>query len=376
MIGRPVVIVLLLFAPAVRCLPSGASIGHLPSCGRFITEGSASDEGYGRWVGMKLGLCLIRDCSICVGTLQQVLGPEPSSDSAERRKQYYSKVVIAVDEWLYRKPEHWTQRLQLDNVPMAMTRYFGTEFQGERWSGVKVQIGTRLLIAFYPDTLPDGALRRITRYGLVMSNEDMFASIRATLDYHVRYISDPDQIANVPALIHSSADGVFSAYVTSYLWRSGGPPHTDTSAFVVSEIVCEGGTPGTVLLWPRLVGMLLDADHPLSDAMRVQVMTRLVEASCSEKLELAGNPILVLIDLVAADATGIEPFLSPSSRRRLTENYKALVATGHLDRQVAFERAIATQRRFSTARIDCRRGTLSRSGTPSERHPLFPLGRP
>src|SRR5262249_43518805 len=150
-----------------------------------------------------------------------------------------------VDEWLYQEPEHWTQRLRLDNVPMAMTRNYGTEFQGAVWSGVKMQVGTRLLISFKPDTPPDGELHRISRYGLVMSNEDMFASIRATLDYHVRYISVPDQIANVPALIHSSTDGVFSAYVASYLWRTGGPPHTDTSASVLSEIVSEGGTPGT-----------------------------------------------------------------------------------------------------------------------------------
>src|SRR5262249_18772223 len=169
---------------------------------------------------------------------------------------------IAVDEWLYREPQHWTQRLRLDNAPMLMTRAFGTEFQGAVWSGVKMQVGTRLLIAFEPDTPPDVALNPISRSRLVVSNEDMFTSIRATLDYHMRYISDPDQIANVPALIHSSTDGVFSAYVASYLWRSGGPPHTDTSASVLSEIVSEGGTPGTVLLCSDGVWMMLDTDHP------------------------------------------------------------------------------------------------------------------
>src|SRR5262249_5980476 len=129
MIRKAVAIVLLLFAPTVNLLPSGACLGNRLPGGQFTMEGTASDEDYGRWVGLTLGLCLVRNYSICVGTVQQIVGPEPSADYVERRKQCYSKVVIAVDEWLYREPQHWTQRLRLDNAPMLMTRAFGTEFQ-------------------------------------------------------------------------------------------------------------------------------------------------------------------------------------------------------------------------------------------------------
>src|SRR5215831_7852506 len=164
MVKGRTIFVLLLFAPIARSRACVAPTECLLTAGQ-VKEATASDEEYGRWVGSTLGLCLIRDCRILLGTLQEVAGPEPSPDYVERRKQYYSKVVITVDEWVRREPEDWTQTIRLDRVPMEMTRFYGTEFPGAVWSGVKLQVGSRLLIACYTDTAAAGArLNRINRY--------------------------------------------------------------------------------------------------------------------------------------------------------------------------------------------------------------------
>ena len=67
-----------------------------------------------------------------------------------------------------------------------MSAVYGSEFRGAVWRDVDFKVGGQLLIVFYPNSSGDQqSLARVDKYCLVVSNTQLFPSIRNVVSKHI-----------------------------------------------------------------------------------------------------------------------------------------------------------------------------------------------
>ena len=196
-------------------------------------DGPAQDRHRGSAAGRMVADSLVRDCSIFIGTLYEVEGPETEPTGVDRRELSYSKVTIKVDEWLRGEPERWGQEISLRDVPVVIGA--GSESRGYIWRGVKLAVGGRLVVAFPPGEIIRGQpLTSIHRYWMAVSDESLFPSIRSAVGYHELCLRDPEAMLEAPGLVESDPDMVFTSYLVRYLWWTQAGEHRDVTAILLT----------------------------------------------------------------------------------------------------------------------------------------------
>jgi len=301
---------------------------------------SVQDINYESRVGWILAGCLIRGCSIFVGTVREVVGPEQQAKSADLNSSSYSKVSMRIDKWVYGEPQQWEHYVQLDQVPIELSAGRAVLHQGDVWRDVRLEVGKRLLVVFpLPPPLTENheALNRIDRYGLVVSNEKLFPVIQATVTNHSRYAHKPEEMVDVPDLLNARNDYIFSGYLVSYFWAKGGNENTDIEAAVISQLIGNSHVPEGYwrFLEAPLVRAMTDNDSPVSEATRNQVTNSLIAAGCSENSGLARSGLRILIVVTDSGNIDVKPFLTEKQRRKLIRNYKALITADAVENKQA-----------------------------------------
>jgi hypothetical protein len=304
---------------------------------------SDRDVVYESRVGWNLARCLIAGCSIFTGAVQEIVEPELQVKSADPTTPYL-KVSVTVDEWLYGEPQQLERQVHLDKVPIEIRHGPALTSQGDVWRNVKLEVGKRLLVVFFPAT-PDGnekrdSLSKVDRYGLVISDEKLFSSIRDTVANHIRYATKPEDLLDAPSLLNAHSDNVFSSYLVYYFRVKGGYENTDTEATVVSQLIGNShvAEEHLRLLEGPLVLAMTNSDAPVSEVTHSQVTDRLIAAGCSENATLASSALRVLVSLSDSGNINIKPFLSETQRKKLIKNYKALISPDAVEnKQARFE---------------------------------------
>jgi len=291
-------------------------------------------------VGWNLARCLIAGCSIFTGAVQEIVEPEQPAKSADPTTPYL-KVTVTVDEWLYGEPQQRERQVQLDKVPIELRQGPALTSQGDVWRNVKLEVGKRLLVVFFPTT-PDGkekrdSLSKVDRYGLVVSDEELFSAIQGTVANHTRYVTKPEDMLDAPSLLNARSDNVFSSYLVYYFRVKGGYKNTDTEATVVSQLIGNSHVAEEHLrfLEGPLVLAMTNSDLPVSEVTRSQVTDRLIAAGCSENATLARSALRVLVSLSDSGDINIKPFLTENQRQKLIKNYKALITPDAVENKQA-----------------------------------------
>ena len=302
---------------------------------------SVQDINYESRVGWILAGCLIRGCSIFIGTVREVVRPEQQAKSADLNSSSYSKVSMRIDKWVYGEPQQWEHYVQLDQVPIELSAGRAVLHQGDVWRDVKLEVGKRLLVAFSPATTigreNHEASNRIDRYGLVVSNEKLFPVIQATVSNHSRYAHKPEELLDAPDLLNARIDYILSGYLVYYFWAKGGNENTDIEAAVISQLIGNSHVPEGYwrFLEAPLVRAMTNNDSPVSEATRNQVTNSLIAAGCSGNSGLARSALRVLILVTDSGNIDVEPFLTEERRRKLIRNYKALITAEAVENKQA-----------------------------------------
>lgn len=318
--------------------PADKKTGRSAQSGSDLSQHSPN---YDSWVGWTLGGCLLGNCSVFIGTVQELSGPNQQHTAAEEpRSLFYSKVRVSVDEWLYGEPEQSRPLLKLDRVPFIRGPVVHSESPESRWKDVELRVGSKLLIAFDPTkTKSREPLKEIDRYSLAVSNTALFDTIRATLANHARYVKNPDEMSDAPRILDAQSNRIFGSYLMSYV-RGRGEDHTDTAAIVLSQLVGNEHFPEEAwrLFEAPLIRAMSNSDYPVSDATRNQVTQALVASSCSDKAALAKSALRVLVILSGSNDVNIKPLLTQGCREKIIKNYRDLILPDTADKgQSAFE---------------------------------------
>lgn len=307
----------------------------------LVAEGMPSNQDtfYESQIGWHLARCLLRDCSIFIGTVEEIIEPKAQPGEVGAKNSSYVEVGVRVDQWLYGKPVDWKPQLRLEHVPAALSRANGKVLRGEVWKDVRLQVGGRILIAFDPPKgEKPGPLERVSRYGLVISNPTIFPAVESTVAAHIRFVNSPEDMTNAPSLLNTHRDKVFSSYLVSYFRSKGGHEYADTNALVISQLI--GSThildEHRRLLEGPLIRAMTNDDYPVSEEARKQVLENLVSAGTSNNENLARPSLRVLIQL--SEQEDFKPYLTDQRRQKLIQNYKALIEPGTVEKgQSSFE---------------------------------------
>jgi hypothetical protein len=302
---------------------------------------SQHSPNYDSWVGWTLGGCLIGDCSVFIGTVQELSAPDSQHTESEGPKSlFYSQVRITVDEWLYGEPQQSRSVLRLDRVPFVRGPVINSESPENRWKDVELRVGSKLLIAFDPTKAKSRApLKEIDRYSLVVSDAALFEAIRSTLANHARYVKNPDEMSDAPKVLDAQSNKVFGGYLMNYL-RGRGDDHTDIAAIVLSRLVGNKHFPEEAwrLFEAPLIRAMSNGDYPISEATRNQVTQVLVASSCGDKAALAKSALRILVILSDSNDVNIRPLLTQGCREKIIKNYRDLILPDSVDKGLyAFE---------------------------------------
>lgn len=291
---------------------------------------TARSYGYESNIGWHLARCLIGGHSVFIGTVQEIIEPEREAELKEPPSSPSSKIIVIVDEWIWGQPPQGGPQILLDQVPVVTPHGLVSAHRDDDfiWKDAHVEVGKRLLIVFSPAKSPEKTevLNKIDRYGLVLSDESFFPAIQFTMAAHARYTNNPDNMSDALTVINSRSDKVFSGYLVSYLRvRAGENPNTD--AAIISQLI---GNPHIhQALWrflePPLVRAMTEAELPLSETIRWQVMERLVEASCSTNAMFAETALKALVRLSEKQKFDISTFLTGDQQQKIIRNYKSLI---------------------------------------------------
>ena len=307
-------------------------------------------KNYGAWLGFTMSRVLLKDSRAFIGRLEEVVAPEEQHPQAvDRRKLYYPRLTVAVEDWLYGDHQHYADTLKLEHVPVVRGLLYGSEHPGAVWRDVELNVGSRLLIFFYPKSSPSNETQEtIDEYGLVVSAEPFFQAVKDMLDRHLQLAREPDQIQSAPNWLTEDKHGVLSGYLIGHFWSSAAQGHQDSTAIALSGLIGNSHLQesGWRMLERSLVRILADSDNPLSPGARAQVMRSLVNAGCSEDPGLAKSALRVLTLLGEAGHLDLTSFVTEGTQQRLRSNYQTLVqAEFEKGRRIPIEKQLGMRAR-------------------------------
>ena len=290
---------------------------------------TVQETQYESKVGWNLARCLLSACSIFIGTVQEVIGAEEQGTSADSASSPYLTANVTVNEWVYGAPDQWEYQIQLDHVPFQVSQGY-EPLNNDAWSRVRLEAGKRLLIVFYPTKSVSKEnheiLKKIDRYGVVVSNERLFSAIQDTVNNHSRYVNRPEDMLEAANLLNRRSNNLLSGYLVSYLYLNRGEENLNTEAIVISRLIGNRHVPEGYwhLLESPLVRALTNSDYPVSEAVRNQVTENLITAGISDDPAQARSALSVLVTLSDSEHVNIKPLLTPDRSRRLIRNYRKL----------------------------------------------------
>lgn len=280
-------------------------------------------------IGSKLGRSLVEGCSIFFGTVRKVGQPVKEDKYAVS----HAEVLVAVDEWLWDKRIDLGPVIQLDQTSVPEKRRYSSEGRSA-WDGVEVRVGSQLLVALRKNPT------ELEKYGLIVSDVTLFPAIHNALTWHGYYLQNPNALLSAAEVVNGSSDSIFPVYLISYLWRGGSFGNRDNEALTLGRLLARSdlGESSSALIKLTLPRFMLSDSNPLSEATRRSLIEILVVVGGGENLKPAADAISVLVRLSDNQQLEMTPYLTPERTRKLSENYRALIQTGKIDkRQTAFE---------------------------------------
>jgi len=317
---------LVAFGIPSNCL--AVSIATPPEEQPDIRPSEASDYEYR--TGRRLADAVIRDASIVVGTVYQVVGPNGSrSPDLNERALSYEKVTLGIDEWLTSQPKAALPEIELKRVPLVMGIQYGSQWKGAPWERVNLKVGARLLIAFIPGDSQAENLSEIGNYTLVISDPSLFPAIREALTLHRRYLQSPKEVLNASDNLTSARHSVFVGYFVAYLWRGGSFGDPDAEALALGRLLANPGFPEMSSFYAAqaLGRLMFSQSRPLSEATRRLLTEELVVAGVSIRPTIAKSALGLLLRLADKKQLNMRPFLTAERRRKLTQTYQTTLAS-------------------------------------------------
>lgn len=302
---------------------SATSTANTPVQPNLMSEiqPQTSVEWYRYDVGRQLYLSLLRNYSVFIGTVTKI---DPGKSGEQ--------VTVTTDEWLWGDTSRRKSNMRLVRPNQSERSNLGSSGSSP-WAGVELQINRRLLVVSDIDASGDGQVDIVTpNYGLIISDEALFQSLRDTLNFHSMLGKNSEEIVRAPDLLTKANDSILAGYVVSYLWRGTRPNSANTEALVLSKLLASNAVPTIAWLNIRmaLTHLMLNRMTPVAESTFASVVNNLVTIGSGDDEKRAAQAVKILLDISDKKALKLAPFLNEQKRTRLSKIYFSnFTGSGH-----------------------------------------------
>ena len=288
---------LLIFGVWSLMLPVGAQVSR-------ENKLQPKPPDYEYWVGEKVGISLLKKCSMFEGTIRQVRDTEISFHIREKlNAEAYDKETI-----------------QLNYVAPNYKRPTPS-----KWSFVDVREGGELIVFYCREAT--GGENQTGDYAYITSEKRFFPSIKKSVRHYINFQKNPERLLEVPNSFKINNDLIFLGYIVEVLSRGGlnYPDYTTTvlSRLMETDKIPEGKVGFTNMSLAGFLGGLRYA--PIKVETREQALKILINLGNSNK-KLSGQAISILARVAGKEPDFLRPYLNEQNKTQLFNKLQALPA--------------------------------------------------
>lgn len=274
-------------------------------------------------VGQRLGDCLVKGCTVFLGTIQALGPPEKAPGEADERRAVMTRNVdMKVDQWLYAPEGATTVQLSHATRPEVGKTSLGPWVA---WEGVRLDVGGQLLVARWAKEAPRPTwMGKPDDVAFVASDQSLFVPAREVIGRHQHFRVDPNELDKIPQLLRDKRDDLFAGYFLTYLMNSEGVRNVDKAAALLSGLLGQESVPAPARA--DIADWLASNFYRLAEATRKAVTETLVLLASGDDAGSSDPALACLEQLGELKMLDLKPFLTPGRRRKLVEKYRVYQA--------------------------------------------------
>jgi hypothetical protein len=273
--------------------------------------------------GQTLGDCLVKGCSIFIGTIQTVGPPQKApGETDERRAVMTRDVDIKVDEWLYGPDRASTVQLSHATRPAMTKTSLGPWLP---WEGVALDIGGKVLVARWSKEAPRPTwLGKPEDIAFVTSDQTLFPAVREIVGRHQQFKAAPNELGKIPELLDDKRDSLFAGYFLTYLMNAEAARNVDNAAILLSGLLGHKSVPAAAR--SDISEWLGSVFSRLAEPARRTVTETLVGLATADDPAGSDPAFATLVRLGQLKMLDVTPGLTEERRRKLVEKYRSYQA--------------------------------------------------
>src|SRR5262245_19086448 len=267
--------------------------------------------------GQTLGDCLVRGCTVFLGTIQTVGPPEKAPpEAADERAVMLRQVDVRVDQWLYGPSGASTVQLSHATRP-AVTKT--DEGPWVVWEGVALDLGGRLLVARWAGAPRPAGLATPEEVGFATSDSTLFVPAIEAIAWHPLFSVAPKQLDAIPKLLRDKQDDLFAGYFLAYLMNAESVRDVDNAAVLLGRLLGHESVPAPART--DIARWLASTFYRLGEPTRKTLTESLVILAAGDVAESADAALACLARLGELKLLDVRPYLTPDRRARLVARY-------------------------------------------------------
>ncbi len=250
-------------------------------------------------VGYMLNVTLSSNCSIFIGTIQDV---------------QENKINVLAQDFL-------SGDTNINN--QVQLKYFRPRFQSlndSKWAFVDVQVGKKLLIS----SCGNGEQQY---FNLIVSKEELFPIIQNIIAFNKQLEQNKKLILEVPRIVNGEQTLIFAGYIVSVLRAFHNKEGTQEDTAVVLTQLLENpiiATNGAGLIAVTLRHLILrENERALSTSARNSAISRVIDVAVSNSKNVP-YAISLMVSLAESGKVNFGNYLNEEKRQRLVQNYQNL----------------------------------------------------
>ena len=269
--------------------------------------------------GQRLADCLVKGCTVFIGTIQALGPPERAPGEADERRAVMTRQVdMKVDEWLYAPEGATTVQLSQATRPAVSKTSLGP---WEAWEGVKLEVGGQLLVARWAKDAPRPTwLGKPDDVAFVTSDQSLFGPAREVIGRHQHFQADPNELDKIPQMLRDKRDHLFAGYFLTYLMNGEGVRNVDKAAALLSGLLGHESVPAPARA--DIADWLASSFYRLAEATRKAVTETLILLASGDDAGSSDPAFASLVRLDELKMLDLKPFLTQERRRKLVEKYR------------------------------------------------------
>src|SRR6266700_1985181 len=209
--------------------------------GEAKVQGDSCPQEY--VVGEKLGTCLVRGCTVFLGTVEKIGKADQEVGVEPTKAMTLISIDITISDWLYGKPEQASDKTTIVQAkkPSVSKTALGP---WSIWEAVDIRLGGQLLIARWKPGADRPRWRNEPEdIALVLSDTSRLSRIREIIAQHMRLLAKPDEVKRSLDVLEHHGSCELAGYFVTYIMERDAVLDPNRAGLLLSDMITSALVP-------------------------------------------------------------------------------------------------------------------------------------